>query len=153
MEPPRSVQLHELRKSSVQTVGVMLVFVMQEAVKNTEYWRLRDPNNQAPGLIGWWPEMAVTFIDNHDTGSTQAHWPFPGDKAITGYAYLMTHPGVPCIFWEHYFDWGLKQQLDQMVEVSSSATCGRAANTHAASIMTCMSCHARVLCWLLGHVI
>jgi alpha-amylase len=91
--------------------------ILQEAVKNTEYWRLRDPNNQAPGLIGWWPEMAVTFIDNHDTGSTQAHWPFPGDKAITGYAYLMTHPGVPCIFWEHYFDWGLKEQLDQMVQI------------------------------------
>jgi len=23
------------------------------------------------GLLGWWPEMAVTFIDNHDTGGVQ----------------------------------------------------------------------------------
>lgn len=30
-----------------------------------------------PGMIGWWPSRAVTFLDNHDTGSTQAHWPFP----------------------------------------------------------------------------
>ena len=29
------------------------------------------------GMIGWWPSRAVTFVDNHDTGSTQAHWPFP----------------------------------------------------------------------------
>ena len=28
-------------------------------------------------MLGWWPSRAVTFIDNHDTGSTQAHWPFP----------------------------------------------------------------------------
>ena len=28
-------------------------------------------------MLGWWPSRAVTFLDNHDTGSTQAHWPFP----------------------------------------------------------------------------
>ena len=27
-----------------------------------------------PGLLGWMPSHAVTFLDNHDTGSTQAHW-------------------------------------------------------------------------------
>ena len=31
--------------------------------------------------------------------STQQHWPFPGDKTMVGYAYIMTHPGIPCIFW------------------------------------------------------
>lgn len=49
--------------------------------------------NKAPGLIGWWPKMAVTFVDNHDTGSTQAHWPFPKDLVGLGYAYILTHPG------------------------------------------------------------
>ena len=49
---------------------------------------------------------AVTFIDNHDTGSTQSHWPFPHDKVAMGYAYILTHPGTPCVFWDHYFDWG-----------------------------------------------
>ena len=41
----------------------------QEAVKNCQYWRLRDPNNKPPGVIGYWPTRAVTFIDNHDTGT------------------------------------------------------------------------------------
>jgi hypothetical protein len=31
--------------------------------------------------------------------STQQHWPFPDDKTMVGYAYIMTHPGIPCIFW------------------------------------------------------
>lgn len=36
-----------------------------------EFWRLRDPQGKPPGVMGWWPSRAVTFIDNHDTGSTQ----------------------------------------------------------------------------------
>ena len=43
----------------------------QEAVKHTQYDRLRDGQGKAPGLIGWLPDKAVTFVDNHDTGSTQ----------------------------------------------------------------------------------
>jgi hypothetical protein len=48
-------------------------------------------------MIGLWPAKAVTFIDNHDTGSTQHMWPFPSDKVMQGYAYILTHPGNPCI--------------------------------------------------------
>ena len=62
-----------------------------------ELWRLRDGSGKAAGLIGWAPEKAVTFVDNHDTGSTQKLWPFPSDKVMQGYAYILTHPGVPCI--------------------------------------------------------
>ena len=40
----------------------------QEAVKNTEYWRLIDPEGKPPGFLGWWPSKACTFVDNHDTG-------------------------------------------------------------------------------------
>lgn len=33
-----------------------------------QYWRLIDPEGNAPGLLGWWPSKACTFVDNHDTG-------------------------------------------------------------------------------------
>jgi hypothetical protein len=42
---------------------------LQEAVKNCQYWRLRDQNGKPPGVIGYYPKRAVTFIDNHDTGA------------------------------------------------------------------------------------
>ncbi|CAG9460728.1 unnamed protein product [Pedinophyceae sp. YPF-701] len=84
--------------------------IVQEAAKNCEYWRLRDGEGKPSGLMGWWPAMAVTFIDNHDTGSSQQHWPWPGDLVGAGYAYILTHPGVPTVFWEHYFDWGEELQ-------------------------------------------
>jgi Alpha-amylase C-terminal beta-sheet domain/Starch-binding module 26/Secretion system C-terminal sorting domain/Chitobiase/beta-hexosaminidase C-terminal domain len=81
-----------------------------------DYGALRNGNGAA-GLIGWSPCKSVTFIDNHDTGSTQNHWPFPSDKVMQGYAYIMTHPGIPMIFWDHYFDWGLKSQIDALTAV------------------------------------
>lgn len=48
----------------------MLLYCIQQAVKG-ELWRLRDPKGKPPGVIGLWPSRAVTFLDNHDTGSTQ----------------------------------------------------------------------------------
>ena len=39
----------------------------QEAVKHTQYWRLRDGAGKPPGLLGWWPTRATVFIKNHDT--------------------------------------------------------------------------------------
>lgn len=81
------------------------------AVSRNEYWRMRDPNGKAIGAIGWWPQMSVTFLDNHDTGPStggggQNHWPFPSNKVEEGYAYILTHPGTPTVYWPHYFDWG-----------------------------------------------
>ncbi|KAH0683990.1 hypothetical protein KY285_021475 [Solanum tuberosum] len=66
---------------------------------------------KTPGLISIIPQNAVTFIDNHDTGSTQHIWPFPSDKVMQGYAYILTHPGVPSVFYDHFFDWGLKDGI------------------------------------------
>lgn len=49
------------------------------------------------------PSDAVTFIDNHDTGSNQEHWELNRNKIGAGYALILTHPGVPCVSWSHYF--------------------------------------------------
>ncbi|CAL9182242.1 unnamed protein product, partial [Musa hybrid cultivar] len=89
--------------------------ILQAAVEG-ELWRMRDSQGKAPGMMGWWPEKAVTFVDNHDTGSTQRLWPFPSDKVMQGYAYILTHPGVPSIFYDHMFDWGLKEAITQLAE-------------------------------------
>eukprot|EP00854_Cymbomonas_tetramitiformis_P016792 gene16792-19949_t len=43
--------------------------ILQVAVSNCEYSRLADQDRKPPGLLGWWPKRAVTFVDNHDTGN------------------------------------------------------------------------------------
>lgn len=97
--------------------------ILQAAVASGEYWRLKDSSGRPSGLIGWWPDNAVTFVDNHDTtisaGSSRG-WPFPSDKIMQGYAYILTHPGIPCIFWSHFFDWGLKEEIAKLARLRKS---------------------------------
>ncbi|CAJ1939920.1 unnamed protein product [Sphenostylis stenocarpa] len=77
--------------------------ILHSALERCEYWRLSDQKGKPPGVLGWWPSRAVTFIENHDTGSTQGHWRFPSGKEMQGYAYTLTHPGTPSVFFDHLF--------------------------------------------------
>ncbi|KAE8023319.1 hypothetical protein FH972_009029 [Carpinus fangiana] len=77
--------------------------ILHSALERCEYWRLSDKKGKPPGVVGWWPSRAVTFIENHDTGSTQGHWRFPRGKEMQGYAYILTHPGTPSVFYDHIF--------------------------------------------------
>jgi glycosidase len=79
--------------------------ILHAALERREYWRLADASGKPPGVMGWWPSRAVTFIENHDTGSTQGHWRFPAGKELQGYAYILSHPGTPTVFWDHLFEW------------------------------------------------
>lgn len=57
-------------------------------------------------------------------GSTQQHWPFPGHgQEETGYAYIMTHPGMPTVMWEHYFDYGLGGCIKHLIDVRYVVPC------------------------------
>ncbi len=55
------------------------------------------------GLLFEAPHRSVTFCDNHDTDRSQ---PIVNDKLLA-YAFILTHEGVPCIFWRDYFTYGL----------------------------------------------
>ncbi len=71
-------------------------------ISNSGSWnfaRLADSAN----LYISQPSDAVTFVDNHDTGSNQGHWGLNTDCLGTAYALILTHPGVPCVAWNHYF--------------------------------------------------
>ncbi len=60
---------------------------------------LADANN----IFRAAPQSAVTFVDNHDTGSTQQHWELDPADLAPAYAFILTHPGYPCVAWQHYF--------------------------------------------------
>ena len=82
--------------------------ILQEAVKNCEYWRLRDQNGKPPGVIGYYPKRAVTFIDNHDTGLPPQ---FTSTPAVSGSPFIFSHEpyselpassALMYIAWVHY---------------------------------------------------
>ena len=93
--------------------------ILQEAVQRREYWRLVDSQGKPPGLMGMWPSRAITFIDNHDTGSTLNHWPFPSQFVPLGYAYILTHPGTPTVFYDHFYQEkdGLRKTIIELVSL------------------------------------
>lgn len=68
-------------------------------VANSNYGLLAN----AASLMQSQAADAVTFVDNHDTGSTQAHWYLDPADVGTAYAFILTHPGFPCVAWQHYF--------------------------------------------------
>ena len=89
--------------------------ILQEAVRNKQYWRMIDHDGHPTGFLGKWPTHAVTFLENHDTGSTLQHWPFPTDKLQEGYAYILTHPGTPTVFYDHWKDGGLRDMIEELI--------------------------------------
>lgn len=91
--------------------------ILQEAVSRREYWRLSDSQGRPSGMLGLWPSRAITFLENHDTGSTLQHWPFPWQNVPEGYAYILTHPGTPCIFLDHYMDPGHRPHIDALLQI------------------------------------
>jgi len=85
---------------------------LQNAIRANNFSFLRDFSGNASGMIGINPSKSVTFLDNHDTGLAQqccgSNFVFPSDESSLrkGYAYILTHPGNPMVFWTHFFDGG-----------------------------------------------
>ena len=100
-------------------------YALWSACNSNDFHNLRHGDGAA-GLIGLRPERSVTFVDNHDTewrreSEHQANYDatrhFPGAAAEMAYAYTMTHPGIPCVFWAHFFDWGVaaRRRIEQLM--------------------------------------
>jgi glycosidase len=82
---------------------------------------LPDPSSRA---------MMVTYVDNHDTGASpwsaangwgQQHWPCPPHFKTSAYAFILSMPGVPAIYWPDAFDWGLGDTLRALVRARRHA--------------------------------
>ncbi len=61
---------------------------------------------------------SVDCLGAFHAGSTLRHWPFPGNHLAEGYAYLLTHPGTPCVFYDHFFfDASLQEKLSALIKI------------------------------------
>lgn len=100
--------------------------LLNDALANNNYWRLKATDGTPQGAIGWWPQKQVTFVDNHDTGPSESCstgqnlWAVPCDKVMQGYAYILTHPGIPAIYWPHVYDWNLRASIQALINVRKS---------------------------------
>lgn len=101
--------------------------ILNDALANGNYWRLKDSAGKPQGAVGWWPAMSVTFVDNHDTGpaescgSGQSLWPAPCGSVMEGYAYILSHPGIPTVFYPHVYNWNLKTPIAALIKARKAA--------------------------------
>jgi alpha-amylase len=88
-----------------------------------------------------WKQRAVTFVENHDTGFRTGFDGNPerdheadsfanGTEVERAYAYVLTHPGVPCVYWKHYFDWGSDLRARIAALVNARKVAGVTSGSH-----------------------
>lgn len=101
--------------------------LLNDALANNTYWRLKDAAGKPAGAVGWWPAMSVTFVDNHDTGPSESCgngqnlWPVPCGAVMQGYAYVLSHPGVPSVYYPHVYNWGLRSPIAALISARNAA--------------------------------
>ena len=75
-------------------------------------------------------ESVVTFVDNHDMGASpyspangwgQQCWPCPPFFKSKAYAFVLTMPGIPCVYWPDCFDWNMKDEFTKLIAARTQA--------------------------------
>jgi alpha-amylase len=106
-------------------------YLLFDSIRTDDFGRLSSisQGRAVPGgLVGFWPAMSVTFVDNHDTEwrrdeehrkQNDGTRHFQDKTVAMAYAYILTHPGIPCVFWSHYFDWGTytRERIDKLIKL------------------------------------
>lgn len=100
-------------------------FALKERMQNGSISDWRNGLNGNPDPR--WREIAVTFVDNHDTGYSpgpsngQHHWALPDNLLKQAYTYILTSPGTPTVYWPHMYDWGLHDFLRLLIQARRTA--------------------------------
>jgi alpha-amylase len=143
---PAAAGAHHLRSASY-AFDFPGFFKLKQAITAGRYGDLYA-FNFGPGLMGDttdglpWKQRAVTFAENHDTGyrTNDDGTPQSGHRFDSfannwqveqAYAYLLSHPGVPSVYWKHYFEWG----ADLQRKIQALINARKVAGVHAGSAL------------------
>jgi alpha-amylase len=132
-------------RSSSNVFDFSTLFALKDNKGRYAAWYGRG---QGIGMVGDttdglpWKNRSVTFVENHDTGfrSNENGTPEAGHESDSfangweveqAYAQVLTHPGVPTVYWKHYFDSG----EDLQANIRALINARKAAGVHAGSAL------------------
>ena len=105
-------------------------YLLHNAIVKGSYSLLKKNTNSFRGQE--LERYAVTFVDNHDTFERDGYGnnQFGGQycnlddatvkaNVLQAYAYILSMPGVPCVFWPHWYKY--KQEINDMIVVRKKA--------------------------------
>lgn len=95
---------------------------LEQAIDGSNMSILKDRNS----LLRVDPEHAVTFVTNHDTekDTNQGNRIGSAENKLLAYAYILTHPGYPCIFYLDYETQLSKPKLEKLITINRSLATG-----------------------------
>jgi alpha-amylase len=95
---------------------------LEQALDGNNMTILKDRNS----LLKLDPASAVTFVTNHDTekDTNQGNRIGTAQNKLLAYAYIMTHPGYPCLFYLDYEAQLSKQKLEKLIVINRSLAAG-----------------------------
>jgi alpha-amylase len=100
-------------------------FALKERLQNGSIaeWRHGLNGNPDPD----WRKIAVTFVDNHDTGYSpgrfrgQHHWALTEERRNQAYAYILNSPGTPAVYWPDMYGWQRGELIRQLIKLRKEA--------------------------------
>mmetsp|Transcript_799 Transcript_799/g.1721 ORF Transcript_799/g.1721 Transcript_799/m.1721 type:complete len:549 (-) Transcript_799:76-1722(-) len=88
-------------QGKAKTFDFGLRYKLKDAIHQDEYSHLMDTFF---GPMLWYAaDSSVSFLDNHDTAGLLKDRFGNDDQIAMGYAFILTHPSVPCVFWQDWF--------------------------------------------------
>lgn len=111
------------------TKGVAAVFdfpvyyTLKNAIHSNDFSGM-NCGGKLPGVMGCDPVRSMTFVENHDTSHLEVVGGKFGDnnQVVRAYAFLLTHCGIPSIFWSDWSDRGseVSKQLKALCQIRKS---------------------------------
>lgn len=98
-------------------------------------WQAPGYNNQPAGLIHYgYSQLAVTFIDNHDTYRDGSKF---NGNVMAANAFMLCSPGTPCVFYPHWT--AHKSELKKIIEIRNAV--GVHNNSHVTVLKSSYNCY------------
>jgi alpha-amylase len=104
--------------------GCAFDIILKREIQTADPARLRYGLNTKSSPVA--RSSVVTFVDNHDMGASpfsnangwgQQCWPCPPFYKTKAYAFIITMPGIPCVYWPDFFDWGHGDEISELIRL------------------------------------
>lgn len=109
-------------KTGISAFDFPLFYNLEQAIDGNNMRILGERNSISKSN----PSKAVTIVNNHDlerlvnTGNRIDNLP----GRLMAYAYILTHPGYPCIFYSDYESILDKTKLEKLIQINRSLAVG-----------------------------
>jgi len=109
---------------AAETGSLAYDIILKRQIQTAHPGNLRWGLNMSPDRLV--RESVMTFVDNHDMGASpwsvangwgQQCWPCPPEFKSKAYAFILTAPGVPCVYWPDCFDWGFEWMIGALIQL------------------------------------